>query len=55
MTIQEYVDDFKLEIDELWVKDSKGNYITAPGDKQFTNVEVVHFDNNTFASLIFTI
>lgn len=52
MTIQEYVDDFKLE---LWVKDSKGNYITAPGDKQFTNIEVVHFDNNTFASLIFTI
>lgn len=53
MTIQEYVDAFTMEIDQLYVKDIKGNYITAPGDKQFIDVEVTRY--NGFADLVFTV
>ena len=54
MTIEEFVRNFKLEIDQLWVKDAEGNYITAPGDKEFINVEICN-KTDTFADLIFTV
>lgn len=55
MTIQTFVDNFTLEIDQLLVKDTKGNYITVSGNKQFSNVEVIRYGNGTFADLIFTV
>lgn len=53
MTIQTFVDNFTMEIDQLYVKDTKGNYITAPGNKEFIDVEITKY--NGFADLVFIV
>lgn len=53
MTIDQYVDKFGIEnLDEIWVKDAKGNYTTANGNTTFRKVEM---DNSKYPSLTFTI
>ena len=53
MTINQYVDKFGIEnLDEIWVKDAKGNYTTANGNTTFRKVEM---DNSKYPSLTFTI
>lgn len=55
MTIQQFVDSFPIEVDQLYVKDSRGRWTTAPGNQKFTNVEISYKANNTFADLVFTV
>lgn len=53
MTINQYVDTFGINnLDEIWVKDRQGNYITATGDVEFYKVEM---DNCKYPSVTFTI
>lgn len=55
MTIDEFVKSFKTEIDCLWVKDTRGNYVTAPGCTRFTKVEISYYGNDSLADVTFTI
>lgn len=53
MTIDQFVDKFGIEnLDEIWVKDAKGNYTTASGDTTFRKVEM---DDCKYPNLTFTI
>lgn len=56
MTIEEFVLDFetKADIDQLYVRDAKGNYVKVPGNTNFTNVSITYWDG-CFADLEFTI
>lgn len=44
MTIDQFVDKFGIEnLDEIWVKDEKGNYTTAMGNTEFKEVKFINF------------
>ena len=55
MTIAEFVANFKTPIDCIWVRDSSGNFITAPGYTKFTNVSIDYYGNQSLADVTFII
>lgn len=55
MTIEQFVKNFETEIDCIWVKNTKGDYVTAPGYAKFTHVDVSYHANGSFADITFTI
>ena len=59
MTINTFVQEkcplLGIELDCIWVKDKKGNYITAPGTKEFDKVEMHIAGKGNVTDLIFTV